>query len=276
MGCDKSQWSRLEVEVVNGKSQATGCRSVSPLRIVNPGNRERSCQVLLSNFGGGMVDGDEIRLQVVCRKGSSLRIGSVGSLQVYRSSNKGCSQAMTGILEQGALAVIEPDPVALHEGSRFRQKHHWQLETGANLLLAECLSGGRVENDERFAFLEYVSEFTAELDGRTVIHDRFAFHPEVFDYQDPALFGEFTTFLTIFMVGTGWESLASAVTDAIAVDSDGRGRPLLASQHPLEDHGYVVRALAEKSMHLAPLLERVHQTLSSDQYLGFNPRLRKY
>lgn len=262
--------------VVNGKSQATTCRSVAPLRIVNPRIRERSCHVFFSNFGGGMIAGDEIRLEVLCRKGSRLKIGSVGNLQVYGSATRGCSQTIRGIVEHGALAVIEPDPVALHKGSRFRQKHDWHVEAGANLLLAESFTAGSVQNNDCFAFLEYVSEFSAEHAGRPVIHDRFAFRPEVFDYRDPALFGRFTTYLTIYMVGTDWEPVASAVTDAMTAASEMRGRPCLASIHPLDDHGYVLRALAEKPMHLGPLLDTLCRALAGDRYLGFNPRLRKY
>ncbi len=276
MCLDTHEWSRLEVDVVQGKSQAVACRSVAPLRIVNPRIREQSCHAILSNFGGGMVDGDDIYMQVLCRKGARLKIGSVGSLQVYRGSNGGSRQTIAGLLEPESLAVLETDPVALHRGSRFQQIHHWRVGTGANLLVAECLTGERVEAGDRFAFNEYISQFDAAYEGRNMIHDRFTLRPDLIDYRDPALFGQFTAFLTVYMVGNGWEPLASGITDAIASDSSGQARQLVASIHPLEDHGYILRALAEKSMHFSPLLERMDATLSSDRYLGFNPRLRKY
>ena len=191
MACPEQDWSYLEVGISEGASHVIGCRSIAPIRIINPRGQSSSCHVLIANYGGGMVDGDSVCLRVTCREHARLNVGSVGNLQVYRSPAKGCSQTVKGNLERNTLCVFNSDPVVLHSGSRFEQKHEWDMHPESSLLLAEWAIAGRLETGELFAFDEYISEFTVVMDARPLIFDRFQFRPDQLDYGDPALFRRF-------------------------------------------------------------------------------------
>ena len=71
-----------------------------------------ACQVYLSNYGGGLLAGDEIRMRVECHPDSRLYLGTQASTKIYRSaSGKTGVQETIGTLHAGAIAVVCPDPV---------------------------------------------------------------------------------------------------------------------------------------------------------------------
>lgn len=250
-------------------------KSIAPIRLIDRRSQHPSCHVVVANYGGGMVDGDRVCLELVCREGARLNLGSVGNLHVYKSRTKGCSFAMKGYLERNALCVCSPDPVILHSGSRFEQKQYWKVHPESSLLATEWMIAGRLETGECFDFDEYVSELTVIMDGRPLIAERFEFRPDQLDYRDPALFGGLACLLNVYMVGHEWAALAdllSATLDRLR-EADPRQ---LAAVYPIEQSGYILRGLSADKGGLTWITDTISQFLSSDRYLGFNPLERKY
>ena len=275
-GSDEKTWSYLEVGLVRGASQLVECRSATPLRIINPKMHAPSCHVLVTNYGGGMVEGDCVYLKVVCQDGASLHVGSVGNLQVYGNGVKGCSHNLEGFVGNRALCVIHADPVVLHSGSIFRQKQIWNVRPGGSLLIAEWVVAGRLEIGERFDFVKYVSDVTVLIDDRPLIVDRFEFQPQLFDYHDPAFFGGLACLLNIYFVGSEWIALENLLSEAIdhrqKVDSE-----TLAAICETRDHdGCILRALSPNRRSLDWVTGAIYEFLSQEKYLGFNPLERKY
>ena len=275
MTCPDQEWSYLEVGISHGASRVIGCRSIAPIRIINPSTNHASCQVLIANYGGGMVDGDSVCLRVTCRDRARLHVGSVGNLQVYRSPSKGCSQTIAGRLEHDALCVFNSDPVVLHSGSRFEQKYDWDVHPSSSLLVAEWVIAGRLETGEQFAFDSYVSDFTVLMDGAPLIADRFEFRPDHLDYRDPALFSGLACLLNVYMIGRQWRSLETVLSTELERRRDADSRTL-AAIHPVQEQGHILRALSADRSSLAWITEAIARFVSHDDYLGFNPLERKY
>jgi urease accessory protein len=273
--CSEENWSYLEVGISKGASRVFECRSVAPVRIINPRVATPSCHVLVTNFGGGMVEGDSVCLEVVCREGARLNVGSVGNLQVYKSPIKGCSQAVKGLLEKNALCVVNADPVVLHSGSRFEQRQEWNLHPESSLLVAEWVVAGRLVKGESFAFDEYLSDFTVLIDGRPSVVDRFEFRPDHLDYRDPALFGTLACLLNIYLVGRRWGPLGGRLAEEIEGHRNS-DTETLASIHTVRQHGYIFRALSADRRSVAWVSDTICEFLSQEDYLGFNPAERKY
>jgi urease accessory protein len=273
--CPEGNWSYLEVGISEGASRVFESRSVAPIRITNPRVAASSCHVLITNFGGGMVDGDNVCLEVVCREGARLNMGSVGNLQVYKSPLKGCSQTLKGLLEKDALCVVNADPVVLHSGSRFEQKQEWNVHQESSLMVAEWVVAGRLARGERFDFDEYHSDFTVLIDAHPLVVDRFEFRPDQLDYRDPALFGALACLLNIYIIGRRWTPLEERLAQGIE-SHRGSGPQTLASIHSVREHGYIFRALSTDRSSLAWVTDTLYEFISQKDYLGFNPAERKY
>src|SRR5271157_1084288 len=125
------------------------------------------------------------------------------------------------------------------------------------------------------AFDKYISEFTVLFDSNPLIGDRFEFQPDHLDYRDPALFSGLACLLNVYMVGHQWAPLENLLAKEIDRyrQSDSQ---TLASIHPVQRHGYILRALANNRASLTWITDRIYEFTSQQDYLGFNPAERKY
>ncbi len=75
----------LEVKLVSGHSTVTSVFARSPLRLLTPRPRGPSVWAYLSNFGGGLVAGDETQLAVDIGEHARCFITTQASTKVYRN-----------------------------------------------------------------------------------------------------------------------------------------------------------------------------------------------
>ena len=274
--CEEPGWSRIEVAQAGGVSRMIVNQSLGPLCIHNPRVPGSSCHALLANYGGGLVDGDAVSLEILCREGARLILSSVGSLQVYSSPVQGAFQRVRGIAEPRALAVVIPDAVVLHSEAVYKQEQEWHVASDANLLIAELLVGGRLETGERFTFNEYAAEISIYVAEELVLFDSFVFRPSTFNYTDPAFFAGRSCFLCTYMVGPRWAPLADRLAELLESSRSAMSASVLAAIHPLERNGYILRAVADRPRELTELLDCICDFVEDPGFIGFNPRQRKY
>jgi len=278
--------SALAVTVVRGQSVLTTCRSVQPLKILQPRSAARACYAVLSSYGGGLVSGDVIRLQVEVGEQAYLFLGTQANTKVYKAvREQETLQHTVGMVAAGALAVVFPDPLVPHAGSRYRQQQHWQLHPEGILLLADWLHAGRTDSGERFAFTSLHTELRVEVGEKLVLLDRFHFRPEEHIAASPAHFGAYQTMLSLYLVGPPHDPRFRRLAEALlAQQLPARrdphftlaSRPYVVSVAQARPNVYVLRALGLSRTDLQPLCEDILRVLAEEELLGFNPWARKF
>jgi len=144
--------------------------------------------VYLSSFGGGLVDGDRLDIQVDVDPGAFALVGTQASTKVYRSperragdalassgptapagkggaaapagaagSGRGCSQTLSARVDEGAALVLLPDPVVCFADARYDQTIDVALAPTASLVALDGYTCGRSARGERWAFSRYAS-----------------------------------------------------------------------------------------------------------------------
>src|SRR4051812_14789077 len=106
----------LAVERVGARSVLASAIAASPLKLLAPSNHGDAVWIYVVNFGGGLVDGDELKLRARIRRGASALVTTQSSTKVYRSP-RGCSQSFEAEVEEDATLVVLPDPVACFAGA---------------------------------------------------------------------------------------------------------------------------------------------------------------
>lgn len=272
--------------LVRGHSRLVGCRSVQPLKLLNPRAGGGSCHVVLSSYGGGMLAGDLIRLRARVQAGARLFLGTQASTKVYRSVDGAVAgQHLEAELAADAVAVVFPDPVVPQADSRYQQQQHWQLQAGALLLLADWLTSGRTEAGEQFAFSRYHSELRISRAGRLRVLDRFSFAPDAQFATSPANFAQYQTALSVYLVGDpederfrrlGRQLLALRMPGRRELDFRLPDHACVLSVVQAKDDAYVLRAAARSRLELEPLVAALLQLAAAEDVLGYNPGERKY
>jgi urease accessory protein len=158
---------------VDGKTVITRAYATSPLRLLMPANHGDAAWVYTSSFGGGLVDGDRLVVDVDVGPGASVFVSTQASTKVYRSP-RGTGSEMRARIGEGALLVVAPDPVVCFAESRYRQTQRFDLDPAASLVLVDWVTSGRHASGERWAFDEYHSRLLVRQQGKPVVHDAVA------------------------------------------------------------------------------------------------------
>lgn len=174
---ERLQAGRVELEFApaGGRTELRRARSSAPVKVLQPRHAGPSAWACLSSLGGGLVDGDGIRVEVSARRGSSAALTTQASTKVYRGA---ASQAVQAAVEDSALLVVAPDPVVCYAGSGYAQRQTFELSPRADLVVVDWLTSGRSAREERWAFASYEASLNIRRDGKDELREALRLHPE--------------------------------------------------------------------------------------------------
>jgi len=251
---------RVRVVRSGGRSVVERLYATSPLRLLTPRNHGHAAWIYTSSYGGGLVDGDRIALQIDVEAGAAAMLSTQASTKVYRSP-RGTSADLRAEVGGGGLLVLAPDPVVCFAGSRYRQNQRIDLAGDGALVLIDWVTAGRHASGERWACSEYRSELIVAAEGRTIVHDALALRASDGDLL--RRMGRFNLLALVVLAGRTLRAESAAmVARADAEPVVARADQLVASTSL--DDACVLRIAGTS-------YEQVAQTVRS--YLAFLPAL---
>lgn len=252
-----------------GRTFVRSARAESPLKLVLPKNHGHAAWVTTATFGGGLVDGDHIDLDVDVGQGAAALLGTQASTKVYRCPSAACGQRLRARVGEGALLAVVPDPVACFAQARYEQHTHVVLGDGASVILLDALTSGRAARGERWDFHRYASRTTVEREGSLLLDDPLVLDPAHGDLH--ARMGRFDAFATLILAGP---RIAPLLDAARALPPPARRAALVMSASPLGDDGLLVRIAGERVEDVTRAARARLEGLSS--LLGDDPFARKW
>lgn len=257
------------------RSVVTRAFAASPLKLLTPRNHGAAAWVYSATYGGGLVDGDAIRLAVDVAPGAMALISTQSSTKAYRSAH-GTSTRFDAVVGNGGLLVVAPDPVVCFAGSTYRQAQHVDLAGTGALVLVDWLSSGRRAAGERWAFDLYSSRTTVRVDGRLIFYDGLTLDRK--DGDVTARMGRFDVLATVLIVGASLMAAAHLVMTQVNAIPVVRRPSVLASASRLASddsaQGVVVR-IAGTSVEQVSRIVREHLAFVPGA-LGDDPWSRKW
>jgi urease accessory protein len=216
----------------------------SPLKLLTPRGPGAAAHVVTSTYGGGLLPGDDIRLDVDAGEGTRVVLGTQASTKVYRGeSGAGARQSLRAVVRAGAMLAVVPDPVTCFAGARYEQRQRFELEENAALVLVDWLTAGRVACGERWAMRRYLSDTRVSVDGSCVARDALRLDPDDGPIDAPHRTGRFDCLATVMLVGEAFAPAAGDALRRVNAVALRRRAGLLASASPLPSGypGAVVR-----------------------------------
>jgi urease accessory protein len=241
-GIERSAMNRRAVLSVvrghDGRSVVTQAYSPSPLRLLMPKNHGSAAWIYTSSYGGGLVDGDRIAMDVDVGPGAAAFLSTQAWTKVYRSPN-GTSQELHARVAPGGLLAIVPDPIVCFAASRYRQTQSFHVSVDSGLVLVDWVSSGRHASGERWAFHEYVARLRVKVGDKLVLHDAVALRAE--DGHLPDRLGRYDVLAVVLISGQRLREPASELQERIAAMPMQRrpGQHVMAA--PVGDDGCVMR-----------------------------------
>ena len=251
----------IAVERVGGRNVVCRAYATSPLRLLTPRNHGHAAWVYTSSYGGGLVDGDAIAMQVSVGAGAAAFLATQSATKIYRSRRWARTTLVAEVGENGLL-VAAPDAVVCFAGSRYRQRQDISVAAGGRLVLVDRVTSGRRESGERWRFDDYVSRTTVHLDGRLVVHDATVLRES--DGRLADRFGRYDVLAVAMVIGRGLEEETARIDARVRAEPVRRRADRLVAAAPVGDAGCILR-IAGRTM------EDVDETI--EDLLGFVPRL---
>ncbi|MFP2929088.1 urease accessory protein UreD [Pyxidicoccus sp. 3LG] len=257
----RAGFARLAFERVGPRTVVRTALAHSPLRLLTPRNHGHAAWAYTSSFGGGLVDGDHLSLEVDVGPAASALLSTQGANRVYRSP-RGCRSDLTARVEEGALLAVVPDPTACFTDARYAQTLDLRLAPGASLVLADVVTSGRDASGERWAFSHYTSTLRVSVGGRSLVDERWLLDPA--HGPLPERLGRFNALASVLLVGPALASAREALSARLSALPVSSLAVLIPSVSPLGTDGLLLRAVA------VSVEELVHTTRA---WLSFLPSL---
>src|SRR5260221_2506152 len=135
--------AQLTVESVSGQSAVTSAFASTPLKLLMPRSRGQSVWAYTSSFGGGLVAGDQTRLELILGDETRCFMGTQASTKIYRNPHsRPCGHVTEAHLGAGALLGFAPDPLQAFQESSFHQSQIFHLASNSGLVLVDWFSAG--------------------------------------------------------------------------------------------------------------------------------------
>jgi len=266
--------ARLTVEMVSGQSAVTAAQSASPLKILTPQARGASVWAFTSSFGGGLVAGDQTRLDLKVAKDARCFVGTQASTKIYRNpSRRPCSHHTRATVQENALLVFAPDPVQAFAESAYTQRQEFFLAESSNLVLADWFTAGRAARGERWSFSHLQSRNEIFVAGRRIFLDSILLNAESGFTASPHQAGRFNCFALLFVCGKLLASFTENLLAEISARPVERRGTLACSASPVAD-GALLRIAGENVEEVGRTLH--HHLNSVAPLLDDDPWRRKW
>lgn len=217
------------------RSRVHRARPAGPLRLLCPRRPGRAAWVVAGNLGGGLVDGDDLALDVAVDRGATCVVTTQAATKAYRGATR---QRTTVRVAEGGAAIVAPDPVVPFRGARFTQVTSVDLAAGASLVLLDTVTAGRVAHGERWSAAGIDTTLEIRLAGVPRLLDRL-----VLGGDAAARLRQFDALATCVLLGPAVAACAARRLAALA--HPGQRAPVIVAGSPLAD-GAVLRIAGER------------------------------
>lgn len=228
---------------VGGRTVIATARAASPLRLLRPSfPGTNSAAICVITFGGGLVDGDRVELDIEVEAGATLLVFTQSPTKVFRGAS---SQTVRAKVD-GALVWL-PDAVAAFGSARYTQRVDVDLGPKGACVLLDGFTAGRAAYGERWMMEALDLRTSITRAGRAIVTDALRLDEVDGSIADRA--GPYDAFATLIAVGEGAQPVIAAV-DEVPIAPPNGALAVAASPLPrarsLGVPGAILRACASR------------------------------
>ncbi len=139
------------------------------LRVRFPNARGRTLDAVIVNTAGGMTGGDRFDIDIKLGIDARLTVTTAAAEKIYRSLGPDTEVALKLTVGRGGALAWLPQETILFDQVRLRRSIDVELDSGAELLLAEAIVFGRSAMGETVAQGHLTDRWRIRRDGKLVL-----------------------------------------------------------------------------------------------------------
>lgn len=130
-----------------------------PLKLISPSHAadQESTIVFILSYGGGLVGGDQVNLQVTVHEGAKLSLVTQGHTKIFKSPSPDIitRQTLHVQIDNDASLCLLPDPVQPFENSVYAQTQIFKVAPRGSLCFLDWVTQGRSARGEDWSFVRW-------------------------------------------------------------------------------------------------------------------------
>ncbi|KAJ2063450.1 hypothetical protein GGI17_001666 [Coemansia sp. S146] len=192
----------------------------------------------LMSYGGGIVHGDRIHVDVRVGSKCALVLLTQGSTKVFRSQpspvlTEQTYQTIVIDVEPDALLCLLPDPVTCFKDAMYNQRQLVTLHSPASsVVLLDWMTSGRMSRGERWDFAKYFSVNVIRTSDRIIIRDALLLQDSFATRMEPI-----DAFALILVLGPAVAEVAQTFREEHKAQRIKPFRPNATHDHASEEQG---------------------------------------
>ncbi|KAL5606147.1 hypothetical protein BROUX41_006085 [Berkeleyomyces rouxiae] len=140
-----------------------------PLKMISPAPSmgQLSATVFVLSYGGGLVGGDKVNIDMLIRENARLCLLTQGYTKVFGSDtpDKITRQTFSVSVEPGGCLCLLPDPVQPYASSIYEQTQVFTIDATSDVCILDWVSQGRVALGENWNFTKWTGTNEVWLAG---------------------------------------------------------------------------------------------------------------
>ncbi|KAA8498020.1 Urease accessory protein D [Porphyridium purpureum] len=221
--------SKARFEIVRLRCSATLVYSAYPSRLLVVPMAAKGCATLYwIQYGGGMVSGDEYRLELELLREAVVVLATQGANKVYKSARSqrdaefATCASLLCVLGLHALLVSAPEPTILYRDASFKQDTVIRMGRTASLFYVDWVASGRTTGQgESWNFSRFYSTVQIALcdetlesagSGTVVVNERVLLSEDDNFGKLKTRMGRFESHATIYILGPALADVANTIS----------------------------------------------------------------
>jgi urease accessory protein len=206
----------IEIEWQGEHSAPLRLYGADPLKLLVPRCHEATAWIYTSTYGGGLVAGDAVDLNVTVQPQAQAVLTSQSATKIYSAADEtGTTQRLRGSVGAGGLLVLAPEPVIPFGGARHKQHQRIDLQRTSGVVMIEGLAAGRIARGESWAFERYETCTELFMDGRLICRDAWTLEPAHWCDAPGCEVGANQCCMSVLLAGERLEPLAQKLVETI-------------------------------------------------------------
>ncbi|NIJ45957.1 urease accessory protein [Wenyingzhuangia heitensis] len=274
--------TQIVLKNIYGITKATTIRNQKPIKILSPKSHKTNCHLTTTNYGGGFVQGDYVKINIKANADTTCVLTSQANNRVYKSENgKTCSIYQEIELKNNTHFFLLNDPLVLQKDSKLNQYLSCKMAQNSYFVLLDWVSVGRVQSNENLEFDSFYSEAQVVYNGKKILLDKFSLRPKENDCTSPGILANHTTFINLYIIGETHKCLLilehckNVIQQWLQTES--KPQPtFVVSADTINPNLHILRASATETLILWRFVKEISTILTKKELLDFNPYERKY
>ncbi|QGQ47130.1 urease accessory protein UreD [Metabacillus sediminilitoris] len=132
----------------------------------------------LLHVGGGYVDGDTYKSEVIVHEDAQLALTTQASTKVYKSPRYGVVQTMDYHLKENSVLFVKQDPLILYHDANFSQYTNVHMSSTSTFYYTDIITPGWSQNGRLFQYKKLASKLRIFINGQLEVFDHQLIVPE--------------------------------------------------------------------------------------------------